>query len=1046
MTKAQGHITIRRRPKDGEAGDDAFRLDLNNENDSLLYDAEGNLLSGSVVTVATLYKGENPVGNATFAISERSGCTAQQATISGNTVTVTGISASGYVMVSATYNGHTYYAKFSLKRLVGTVKYDLVITPDAIAYNTTTETKSSSTINVKIFRTAQNASNGSTREQCTSIPSGYTLKVDGTTISSGYGSSGYTFNVDVSKASHVITLLQGTTVADEETVPINKSTNGAKGDNAIRLDLNNENDSLLYDAEGNLLSGSAVSVATLYSGDTAISSGVTFSISERSGCTSSQATISGNTVTVTGINDNGYVMVKARYNSKDYYAKFSLKKIIGDVKYDLVVSPDAVAYNTTTGTKSASSINVKIYRTAQNNSGSVTRSLVADVPSGHTLKVDGTTVNSASYDSGYTFNVDTSKSAHVVSLYKSSTLVDEETVPINKSTNGTDGGPGDPGANGEGVRMLYCWAITKPNKPTGTNPLPSGWSTSPDREGLTFTRQNTNKDSDITPDPQQTPNPITPIFIDDADGYRYSPAIGNSAAAFEKVIFTTTKARQFVAVHLRVSSENNYDWAYVGRLDIINATSTPLAKISGSNESVIVIYVENAGQHYFKVGYTKDSSQAVGKDKCWYRILGDSNLVCWMTQCKIDSAGQASDWTEPVKYGPEVEDTEEIFLLSKTSTVPTTPDSISCLDGYVPPLPGTTDYDDETQYYVENKVMYNHRAYECIETPDDYGYPPTNTDYWVEIPTWTSSKQSVSSTYRYRFVTSRKKTNGVWGAWGVPYIANAWGEDGLSPRTSKYTQGVNYRNDNNPYYRDANGVGYIDIVYLNEISIVPSGQPASAFVCQKTHVASAAQPSVGELWAAMNTTQPIYTALLLANKILAQYIDVDSLYVKHLNAADGEFSGLLSFPFQNISVGATIHQQGSTYKVYKIANGDSASLFVPFADRYTGSVYSSGPMFVIVDLDASTIPEGAIINITSPENYKNAARDVIIKCNSKIIYIATSDTQQSYFGSTIDSYQAVAFKADFFLRLCKVQGRFYAIQVLGLYHDGEDILEDLGLL
>ena len=103
-------------------------------------------------------------------------------------------------------------------------------------------------------------------------------------------------------------------------------------------------------------------------------------------------------------------------------------------------------------------------------------------------------------------------------------------------------------------------------------------------------------------------------------------------------------------------------------------------------------------------------------------------------------------------------------------------------------------------------------------------------------------------------------------------------------------------------------------------------------------------------------------------------------------------------------------------------------------------------MFVILDLDASTIPEGAIINITSPENYKNVARDVIIKCNSKIIYIATSDTQQSYFGSTIDSYQAVAFKADFFLRLCKVQGRFYAIQVLGLYHDGEDILEDLGLL
>ena len=63
MGQAQGHITVRRRPKDGAAGDDAMRLDLNNENDSLLYDAEGNLLSGSVVTVATLYKGEAAVSS-----------------------------------------------------------------------------------------------------------------------------------------------------------------------------------------------------------------------------------------------------------------------------------------------------------------------------------------------------------------------------------------------------------------------------------------------------------------------------------------------------------------------------------------------------------------------------------------------------------------------------------------------------------------------------------------------------------------------------------------------------------------------------------------------------------------------------------------------------------------------------------------------------------------------------------------------------------------------------------------------------------------------
>lgn len=227
--KAQGHITVRRRPKDGDNGSNAFRLDLNNENDSLLYDAEGNLLSGSVVSVATLYDGDAAVSSGVvFAISERVGCTAAQATISGNTITVSGLSGSGYVMVTATYNNKTYSAKFTLKRLVGTVKYDLLVTPDAIAYNTTTGTKSASTINVKIYRTAQNNSGGVSRTLMTSVPTGYTLKVDGTNVAN-YGSSGYTFNVNTSQNSHVVSLYQSSTLVDEETVPINKSTNGSNG-------------------------------------------------------------------------------------------------------------------------------------------------------------------------------------------------------------------------------------------------------------------------------------------------------------------------------------------------------------------------------------------------------------------------------------------------------------------------------------------------------------------------------------------------------------------------------------------------------------------------------------------------------------------------------------------------------------------------------------------------------------------------------------------------------------------------------------------------
>lgn len=214
---------------------------------------------------------------------------------------------------------------------------------------------------------------------------------------------------------------------------------GPSGPAAIHLDLDNENASFLYNADGTLISSSVTSTATLYSGGSPVTSGVTWAISERSGCTSTQATISGGVVTITGINEAGYVIVRATYGGVYYYAKLYLIKIIGDVKYDLLVSPNAVACNTTTQAKSADTINVKIYATKQTSSG-MSRTLMTSIPSGHTLKVDNSTVSSSSYSSsGYSFNVDTSKASHVVTLLNGQIIADEETIPINKSANGAQG-------------------------------------------------------------------------------------------------------------------------------------------------------------------------------------------------------------------------------------------------------------------------------------------------------------------------------------------------------------------------------------------------------------------------------------------------------------------------------------------------------------------------------------------------------------------------------------------------------------------------------
>ena len=237
MYRSQGSITIRRRPKDGTDGKDgkdgqsAVRLDLSNQNVSMLYDAEGNLLSGSVTTQATLYVGDTAVLPAAVSwyISEYEGCTSSQVSLSALTgiITVTGINASGHITVQATYGGITYSAVLSLLKIVGTVKYDLDVSPNAVAYNSTTGTKSASAIVIRVRRTAMDASGGVTASYVNSVPNGY-VSVDGEPMTSGFYPY-YSHPVDVSRDAHVIELYANSVRQDIETVPINKSANGTDG-------------------------------------------------------------------------------------------------------------------------------------------------------------------------------------------------------------------------------------------------------------------------------------------------------------------------------------------------------------------------------------------------------------------------------------------------------------------------------------------------------------------------------------------------------------------------------------------------------------------------------------------------------------------------------------------------------------------------------------------------------------------------------------------------------------------------------------------------
>lgn len=213
----------------GIDGKGAIYIDLDNENDSMLYDGSGNLLSGNMVSNIKLYdNGSDKTSGRTFSVDSSSGVTAS---ISGSTLTVTAMSAnSGYVIVKCIYKGVTYYARFTCKKIVGTDKYEIVCTPSALTFNDDTDTGSQVTVTIQVYKTAQNGS----RTLLLSLPPGYSVirkwtdtQTTGTAMS--YSGGKATFKpYDKSYNRYRIELLDASgNVLDYETIPINHVTNGA---------------------------------------------------------------------------------------------------------------------------------------------------------------------------------------------------------------------------------------------------------------------------------------------------------------------------------------------------------------------------------------------------------------------------------------------------------------------------------------------------------------------------------------------------------------------------------------------------------------------------------------------------------------------------------------------------------------------------------------------------------------------------------------------------------------------------------------------------
>ncbi len=293
MPKAQGHIIVRRRPKDGADGNgilstiveygvsasqteqpaswsetkptlyqgswlwtrttikytdttkadtvsytvayiskDGVSISIDTPSRTFIYNSDGTLLNGTFSTNIRLFNRSTEILPASVTWNAESSDDAYSAYkptygISYlGVLTVTDIKRNGYITVSATYDSVTYQVKFAYTREVREASYELSVSPLAVTYKDGTTPAS---VTVIVRKSIEIAGGGSQTTVLSSLPSGFTLYVNGSSVTYP-GTSGYVFTPNTSLSKNVISLVKNGAEYRRVEVTVTKVADGEKGD------------------------------------------------------------------------------------------------------------------------------------------------------------------------------------------------------------------------------------------------------------------------------------------------------------------------------------------------------------------------------------------------------------------------------------------------------------------------------------------------------------------------------------------------------------------------------------------------------------------------------------------------------------------------------------------------------------------------------------------------------------------------------------------------------------------------------------------------
>lgn len=226
-------------------------------------------------------------------------------------------------------------------------------------------------------------------------------------------------------------------------------------------------------------------------------------------------------------------------------------------------------------------------------------------------------------------------------------------IPVGQSTTEAPGTTAAYWENNQGndgqtvyTAQVFKAASSQPSAPSGSSVPPSGWLLNPPLPVLSVSSS-------------AGQNGGFSVAGGAHEGWRVAYGLSqNNRFVSDLVSFSTTQANQTITIEIEASSEANYDYIFVGDLDV-NVTSrpssTPANAVSGTGKMRVVLTVPTPGSHFVTVAFTKDSSSQANEDCAWYRFIPSAQI--WISTGKVVDGTLQGSWSTPVEWNSPNEET-----------------------------------------------------------------------------------------------------------------------------------------------------------------------------------------------------------------------------------------------------------------------------------------------------------------------------------------------------------------------------------------------------